>query len=149
MPEVVEKLAEFVEGFNRREYRKALDPVEDLWLADRNDFYKGLIRLAVALNQLETTGLTESPRFLLATAEGLLAPFAPLHLGIDVAGLLGFIARCRDFVEERARAGGGAPAPPPAYAIDFRPAATPAGPPGPARQAWYRRLFRGPRFGGP
>lgn len=149
MPEVVQKLAEFVEGFNRREYRKALDPVEDLWLADRNDFYKGLIRLAVALNQLETTGLTQSPRFLLATAESLLRPFAPRHLEMDVAGLLGFIARCRGFVEERARAGGGAPAPPPAYAIDFRPAAPPPAPPGPARFPWYRRLFRRPRFGRP
>ena len=149
MGQVPEKLAEFVERFNRREYRKALDPVEDLWFADRNDFYKGLIRVVVALNQLETTGLTQSPRFLLATAESLLAPFAPRHLGIDVSGLLGFIARCREFVEEHARAGAGGQAPPPAYAIDFRPPATPAGPPGPAGLPWYRRLFRRPGFGEP
>ncbi len=149
MAKVVEKLAEFVERVNRRESRKALDPVEELWLADRNDFSKGLSRVVVALHQLDSAGLTESPRFLLATAESLLAPFGPRHLGVDVAGLLGVIARCRDFVEERARSGTGAPGPPPAYTMAFDRAGAAGGPAPPARLPWYRRLIRRPGFGGP
>lgn len=149
MPAVAGKLAEFVERFNGREYRRALEPVEALWLAHRDDFTKGLIRVTVALRQLDSAGLTQSPRFLLATAESLLAPYAPRHLGMDVAGLLGFVARCREFVEDLARAGTGAPAPPPAYTIAFDPAAA-AGSPAPAgRLPWYRRLFRRPGSGGP
>lgn len=141
MSQVAEKLGEFVERFNRREYRQALDPVEDPWRADRNDFYMGLIRVVVALHQLESAGLIESPRFLLATAETLLTPFAPRHLGFDVAGLVEFVGQCREFVEERARVGAGVPAPPPSFGIDFRREAT-AGPIPAARPGWFRGLFR-------
>ncbi len=138
MPAVVEKLEQFVERFNRRAYREAMDPVEDLWLADRADFFKGLIQVSVALHQLESAGLIQSPRFLLATAESLLEPYAPRHLGMDVAGFLGFIAQCREVVEGVARAGTAIPPPPPAYAIAFDPAAAAAA----VRPVGYRRLFR-------
>jgi hypothetical protein len=138
--QVAEKLSAFVEHFNHREYRKALDPVEDLWLKDRDDFYTGLIRVAVALHQMDTRGLTQSPRYLLETAASLLAPFAPWHRGIDVAALLGLIARCRELVEAQAASGATGPVAPPTHTIAYIP-------PRPTARAawlsWYRRLFRG------
>lgn len=140
MDRVAAKLSAFVDHFNRREYRKALDPVEDLWLKDRDDFYTGLIRVAVALHQMDSFGLTQSPRYLLETAASLLAPFAPWHRGIDVAGLLPLIARCRELVEAQAATGGKGPIAPPAHTIVF-------GSPPPAavasRPSWIRRLIGG------
>lgn len=81
----------FVAHFNRGEYRACVEPLEELWFADRNDFYKALIRLVVGLNQIEL-GLESGPRFLLNTARELLQPYAPRHEGIDVAALDRFIA---------------------------------------------------------
>lgn len=81
----------FVEHFNRGAYRACVEPLEELWFADRNDFYKALIRLVVGLNQIEL-GLESGPRFLLSTARELLGPYAPCHAGLDIAALDRFIA---------------------------------------------------------
>lgn len=83
---------EFVEHFNRGEYRACVEPLEELWFAQRDDFHKGLIRLVVGLNQLRL-GLESGPRFLLATARELLQPYQPRHQGLDLRALDEFIAR--------------------------------------------------------
>lgn len=81
----------FVVHFNRGEYRACVEPLEELWFAERDDFHKGLIRLVVGLNQLRL-GLESGPRFLLATARELLQPYHPQHDGLDLLALDRFIA---------------------------------------------------------
>jgi predicted metal-dependent hydrolase len=83
---------DFVAHFNRGEYRACVEPLEELWFAERDDFHKALIRLCVGLNQIEL-GLDSGPRFLLATARDLLQPYHPQHNGLDLLALDAFIAR--------------------------------------------------------
>lgn len=83
---------EFVAHFNRGEYRACVEPLEELWFVQRDDFHKGLIRLVVGLNQLRV-GLDSGPRFLLITGRDLLRPFHPRHNGLDLSALDAFIAR--------------------------------------------------------
>lgn len=86
-----EPYLQFVDHFNRGEYRACVEPLEDLWFAERDDFHKGLIRLVVGLNQIGL-GLESGPRFLLATARELLRPYHPRHNGLDLVALDAFIA---------------------------------------------------------
>jgi predicted metal-dependent hydrolase len=81
----------FVAHFNRGEYRACVEPLEELWFAQRDDFHKGLIRLVVGLNQIRL-GLDSGPRFLLATARELLQPYHPRHQGLDLPALDEWIA---------------------------------------------------------
>lgn len=83
---------EFVAHFNRGEYRACVEPLEELWFADRDDFHKALIRLVVGLNQI-TLGLDSGPRFLLSTARALLQPYHPVHGGVDLVALDVWIAQ--------------------------------------------------------
>lgn len=81
----------FVEHFNRGEYRACVEPLEEIWFAQRDDFHKGLIRLVVGLNQLKL-GLDSGPRFLLATARELMQPYHPRYAGLDLIALDAWIA---------------------------------------------------------
>lgn len=83
---------QFVEHFNRGEYRPCVEPLEEIWFETRDDFHKGLIRLCVGLNQLRL-GLDSGPRFLLQTARDLLQPYQPRHNGIDLRALDHFIVQ--------------------------------------------------------
>jgi hypothetical protein len=83
---------EFIQHFNRGEYRTCVEPLEKLWFAQRDDFHKGLIRLVVGLHQL-TLDLDSGPRFLLSTARELLLPYHPKHNGLDLVALDAFIAQ--------------------------------------------------------
>ena len=83
----------FIDRFNAGRYVDCVLPLEHLWFAGRDDFYKGLIRLCVALNQIRL-GLLTSPRFLLQTAHELLGPYAPRHHGVDVRALRAYIHAC-------------------------------------------------------
>lgn len=82
---------QFVASFNRGQYRACLEPLEELWFVERDDFHKALIRLVVALNQIEL-GLQSGPEFLLRTALALLVPYGAAHGGLDLGALRGFIA---------------------------------------------------------
>lgn len=81
-----EPYLQFVAHFNRGEYRACVEPLEELWFAERDDFHKALIRLVVGLNQI-ALGLDSGPRFLLGTARTLLAPYLPKHNGLDLQAL--------------------------------------------------------------
>jgi predicted metal-dependent hydrolase len=81
----------FVAHFNRGEYRACVEPLEEIWFADRDDFHKGLIRLVVGLNQMRL-GLDSGPRFLLSSARELLRPYHPRHQGLDLLALDDWIA---------------------------------------------------------
>lgn len=79
--------------FNRGEFRACVDPLETLYFGrGRGAFYQGLIQFAVALLQLRR-GMARSPRVLLTKAHALLAPFAPIHRGLEVARVLEWIER--------------------------------------------------------
>ncbi len=82
---------QFVDHFNRQEYRACVEPLEVLWFAQRDDFHKALIRLVVGLNQINL-GLESGPRFLLDTARTLLEPYHPAHNGLDLLALDDWIA---------------------------------------------------------
>lgn len=95
--------------FNRGEYYEAHDVLEHLWLqcTDANEpFYKGLIQIAGAFVHLRKQFLRpDHPKDgrRLAPATRLfdlgianVAPFAPRHLSLDVAGLIAMSRRCAD-----------------------------------------------------
>ena len=107
---------EFVEHFNRGEYRACVEPLEELWFAQRDDFHKALIRLVVGLNQLKL-GLESGPRFLFTTARELLAPYGAYHQGLDLRALVAFIA------EQEARIGSQAGSAEPRYVLELNPPA--------------------------
>ena len=96
--------------FNGRQYYEAHDVLENLWLERRDEhylFFKGLIQFAGAFVHLQKQYLRpDHPKdgrrlkpavrlFALGTKN--LAPFAPSHLQLDVAALLGL---CRALVAE-------------------------------------------------
>jgi hypothetical protein len=92
--------------FNAEEYRDALLSLEERWAAERGDFLRGLIQLCNALNQLRL-GLVSAPRRQLASADALLAPFAPYHEGLDVAAIRAHIAAVRALIPDDLETGSG------------------------------------------
>lgn len=111
----------FLDRFNTGQYVECVLPLEHLWFAGRADFYKGLIRLCVALNQLRL-GLVTSPRFLLQTAHELLGPYDPEHHGIDVQALRALIRQCLERIPADLETGQGSVdvATLPAFRLDSR-----------------------------
>ena len=83
-----------IDHFNAEEYRAALLAFEERWVVERSDFLRALIQLCNALNQLRL-GLVTAPRRLLASADQLLAPYAPCHEGLAVDALRAYIAAVR------------------------------------------------------
>jgi hypothetical protein len=92
--------------FNAEAYRDALLAFEQCWLADRNEFLRGLIQLCNALHQLRL-GLVTGPRRTLDSAAGLLAPYAPAHAGLDVAALCDYVGRVRGSIPNGIESGQG------------------------------------------
>lgn len=91
--------------FNAQEYYEAHDVLEHLWLQGRDGnyaFYKGLIQLAGAFVHLKKQrerphhpkdGRRMHPAVrLFALAETNLAPYGPLHLGLNVTSTLAMAA---------------------------------------------------------
>jgi uncharacterized protein len=85
--------------FNAGEYRACVEPLEELFSADRNTFYQGLLHLVVALLQTRL-GMVRGPRIRFDSAAELLAPYTPWHRGIDIEALLRFIRACRERLPE-------------------------------------------------
>ncbi len=74
----------------RGEYFAAHEVLEDLWRAaeaDERDFFQGLVHVAVAWYQAGRGNRTGCERQL-AKAERRLAPYEPVHRGLDVARLV-------------------------------------------------------------
>jgi hypothetical protein len=106
LPGTTDRFARAIEHFNAEEYREALLAFEQLWVAERSEFLRGLIQLCNALNQLRL-GLITSPRYLLSRADTLLAPYAPRHAGLDVDHLRAYIAGVRALIPGDLETGGG------------------------------------------
>jgi predicted metal-dependent hydrolase len=85
-----------IEQFNQHRFFESHEVWEDLWIAETGpsrSFYKGLIQAAVAICHYEN-GNFEGARKLLLGATGLLDPYRPKHLGLDVDRFLGDLSRC-------------------------------------------------------
>lgn len=88
--------------FNAGKYFEAHDAWEDLWRFLRSperDFFRGLINLAVALKKAHE-GNPKGLQRLLDRADGMLAPYAPTHRGIDIADLRARITGLREQADE-------------------------------------------------
>ena len=81
-------------------YFEAHEVLEDVWRAAETaerDFFQGLVHIAVAWYQAGRGNRVGCERQL-EKAVRRLAPFAPEHRGVDLAGLLAQLAAARDVV---------------------------------------------------
>jgi uncharacterized protein len=75
----------------RGEYFAAHEALEDAWraaAAGERDFFQGLVHVAVAWHHARVTGRRVACERQLEKAARRLAPYAPDHRGLDVAGVL-------------------------------------------------------------
>lgn len=85
-----ERLVAAARLFDAGEYHDAHEAWEVLWLKNEGadaDFFKGLIQAAICLHHWRD-GDQEGARMLYRGHRRYLAPFLPVHRGIDVAGFL-------------------------------------------------------------
>lgn len=85
-----------IEKFNACDYFESHELWEELWTEYRGPsrrFYQGLIQAAVALYHFGN-GNIRGARKLHLSARDYLAPYAPAHLGLDVAGFLKTFDNC-------------------------------------------------------
>jgi len=76
--------------FNAGEYYACHETLEELWLGERSDIrrlYQGILQIGVGLYHLQRRN-EAGARNLLRRGKGLLRPFAPEFLGIDLASLI-------------------------------------------------------------
>jgi predicted metal-dependent hydrolase len=79
-----------LELIRRGEYFAAHEVLEDVWRAaepEERDFYQGLVHVAVAWYQAGRGNRIGCERQLEKAARRL-GPYAPMHRGVDVAGLV-------------------------------------------------------------
>ena len=79
---------------------EAHEELETAWRAaapEERDFYQGLVHVAVAWYQAGRGNAVGTARQL-GKATRRLAPFAPAHLGVDVADVLAQVERAREIV---------------------------------------------------
>jgi predicted metal-dependent hydrolase len=93
-----EQVLRFVARFDRRDYWLAHEELEDLWLEDRSDLYKGLIQVAAAFVHIDRCNWHGATK-LLASALGLLDGYPEHERGFDLAG----IRRCASAALEHAK----------------------------------------------
>lgn len=92
----------FIARFDRREYWLAHEELEELWLEERSDFWKGLIQVAAAFVHIDRANWNGANR-LLRSARDYLDGFADDHEGFDVVRLRAHIDAIRPHVEELRR----------------------------------------------
>ena len=80
------------------EYFAAHEALEDAWRAanaGERDFFQGLVHVAVAWHHARVTGRRLACERQLAKAARRLAPYAPVHRELDVAGVLAQVEDAR------------------------------------------------------
>ncbi len=91
------KLERGLELIRRREYFDAHEVLEEAWRAaepDERDFFRGLVHVAVAWYQAGRGNRVGCERQLEKAARRL-APYAPVHRGLDLKTLLAEIQEAR------------------------------------------------------
>jgi predicted metal-dependent hydrolase len=82
----------------RGEYFAAHEALEDAWraaAAGERDFFQGLVHVAVAWHHARVTGRRVACERQLEKGARRLAPYAPAHRGLDVAGVLAGLEAAR------------------------------------------------------
>ena len=90
------RLLKGIEEFNRGEFYECHDTLEALWIAEScpvRHLYQGILQVAVAFYHLRA-GRFRPVVTLLTRGSNYLEPFAPVCMGVDVAGLRKGAARC-------------------------------------------------------
>lgn len=85
-----ERLKEFIDLFNRKDFFEAHEVLEDLWIeteGEEKDFYKGLIQCAVAFVHLDRNN-DKGAMKLFGTACGYLNHYLPDYCEINTESLL-------------------------------------------------------------
>jgi hypothetical protein len=93
-------LRRFLELFNRGDYWKSHEALEDAWRELDSGFYHGLILYASAFVHARR-GTRHGIRAQMEKAGEALAPYPSPYLGLDVDGIRRHAARCREIVEAR------------------------------------------------
>jgi predicted metal-dependent hydrolase len=94
------KLEDGLDLIRRGEFFAAHEELEDAWRAAEpaeRDFYQGLVHVAVAWYQAGRGNRVGCERQLEKAARRL-GPYAPTHLGVDVASVLGQVAHASELV---------------------------------------------------
>lgn len=90
-----------VDCFNRGEHYDAHEIWEEVWrsnLPEPRTLLQGLIQVAAGMHQILDLHRKTGPRNTLAKAAAHLEPYAPVALGLDVAGLLTAVSRWREWL---------------------------------------------------
>ena len=106
------KLGQAIREFNRAQYWRCHETLEELWLLEGYPlrlFYHGLIKAAVGLLHLERHNL-HGGTAKLCDAQYALTPFSPRFMGVEIGNLLSDISKRLVYCQD----GGG----PEWYAID-------------------------------
>ena len=94
-------LRKSIEEFNQNEFFECHETLEELWMADQRSvrrLYQGILQIGVAFHHLRA-GRHRPVMTLLKRGSKYLEPFAPLCMGVNIAGLLHGTARCLAEVE--------------------------------------------------
>lgn len=93
---------EGLDRFNRGAFYDAHEVWEDVWrsnLPEPRTLLQGLIQVAAAFHQFFDLHRTIGPRRTFAKARAHLEPWAPVTLGLDLAGLLEAVGRWQDWLQ--------------------------------------------------
>ena len=88
-------IAEFEVALGAGRFFDAHEILERYWVGYRGpdrDFYRGLIQAAVALHHAQS-GNVRGATSVAARARANLAPYAPVHVGVDVAAMIERLTR--------------------------------------------------------
>lgn len=110
--EVPPHLVEGIRLFRDGQYFLAHETLEEYWVdapAGEREFYQGLIQVATAFHHLSRNN-PRGATLQFAKARQHLAGYPPAYRGVDVAGLLAFLAEAPDRLRR------GEPIPPPELA---------------------------------
>lgn len=99
-----EQVLRFVARFDRGEYWLAHEELEDLWLEDRSDLYKGLIQVAAAFVHVDRNNWNGAVK-MFRSALGLLDEYPAQQQGFDLERIRERAASALDHVEGLRRMG--------------------------------------------
>jgi predicted metal-dependent hydrolase len=97
-PEHPEQVLRFVARFDRGDYWLAHEELEDLWLEDRSDLYKGLIQVAAAFVHVDRNNWNGAAK-MFASAGGLLDEYPDRQQGFDLERIRQCAGAALDHVE--------------------------------------------------
>ena len=99
-----EQVLRFVARFDRGEYWLAHEELEDLWLEDRSDLYKGLIQIAAAFVHVDRNNWNGAAK-MFASAIRLLKDYPARQQGFDLERIRECASAALDHVEALRRTG--------------------------------------------